>query len=625
MMSRFQRLASLNAKMLLALILLLGTFLRFWNLTTVGLEHDEVANWLIDRAILAGKHGIYFQEAYGHEAGFHYLQTLSVVLLGDNALALRLPAALLGVLLIAVNYAFVKLLYNRQIALIAALILAVTFFPIFYSRLALRAIMLPVFSGLSGYFFWKSYKVQVSSCRYALIAGVFAGLSTYTYMASRVIPIFFALFFSYLLIWQRNKSRRALYVLLPYTLISAPLFIYLAVNPSAEFRISEINYPLEQLRQLNVRPVLENAWHIFGVWGWHGDPLWRQNVAGEPIFTIRLAIVFYSGLLFMLWRRQIGDIFVLLWIATATIPSIVTVDAPSTIRMINMLPLFSVPIGVIGWEVWKWLSGRPMWRSMLSLLFMVAIIDNGVDHLWFTQQTWPEHEEVQFVWQQSLTSMASWLDQQPHLRDVTILGWTPDTMDAPTMALALKRDDLALRFAGRDGGVVEAVVIPAVDNSTILRPDVPKLSLHPALITLLPSDNRHDDFSQHTFSWVGEVSADASNFANQWQLLGNTRCEMAGNVCHFATLWQVVTTGSEAQSVFVHVVDEQGETVSQSDVQLNGRASWRVGDDVIVGHTVDLTNAAAIRMGIYHSEPPYLRLQTPTGADSEQLTVGGER
>ena len=35
-------------------------------------EHDEVAHWLINRDILAGEHAIYFSEAYGHEALYHY-------------------------------------------------------------------------------------------------------------------------------------------------------------------------------------------------------------------------------------------------------------------------------------------------------------------------------------------------------------------------------------------------------------------------------------------------------------------------------------------------------------------------------------------------------------------------
>ena len=86
--------AAHRQRSLMVLLLLLGAALRLSGLNNgspPGLEHDEVANWLIDQGILAGQHGVYFTAAYGHEAGFHYWQTLFVGLLGDNALALRLP------------------------------------------------------------------------------------------------------------------------------------------------------------------------------------------------------------------------------------------------------------------------------------------------------------------------------------------------------------------------------------------------------------------------------------------------------------------------------------------------------------------------------------------------------
>ena len=46
-------------------ILLLAAVLRCWALGEVppGLAHDEVANWLIARDILAGRHAIYFTAA----------------------------------------------------------------------------------------------------------------------------------------------------------------------------------------------------------------------------------------------------------------------------------------------------------------------------------------------------------------------------------------------------------------------------------------------------------------------------------------------------------------------------------------------------------------------------------
>ncbi len=38
------------------------------------------------------------------------------------------------------------------------------------------------------------------------------------------------------------------------------------------------------------------------MFGFAGDPLWRQNVAGRPVFDPLLAIAFYGGVLLALWR-----------------------------------------------------------------------------------------------------------------------------------------------------------------------------------------------------------------------------------------------------------------------------------------------------------------------------------
>ena len=145
-------------RLLILVIFLATAVLRFHNLPDLGLEHDEVANWLIDRSILdEGNHAIYYTAAYGHEAGFHYLQAASIALIGDNALALRFPAALAGILLVAVSYALARRMFGKDAALFSAGLLAVLFWPVFYSRLGLRAISLPVLSGLSAYFWLRAW------------------------------------------------------------------------------------------------------------------------------------------------------------------------------------------------------------------------------------------------------------------------------------------------------------------------------------------------------------------------------------------------------------------------------------------------------------------------------------
>ncbi|MCA9971564.1 MAG: hypothetical protein KC425_15175 [Anaerolineales bacterium] len=293
-------------RIFLLAILLLAAGLRLPGLANgspPGLAHDEVANWLIDHGILAGEHAVYFTRAYGHEAGFHYLQAGFVALLGDHALALRLPAAFLGMLLVAVGGALARRLYGRFHALTAAALLAVLLWPVFFSRLGLRAISLPVLAGLSALFWWWAWDGHGARSgkrgaigpapRFAL-AGALAGLSLHTYMAARAVPIFYALWLAYLLLFDRPALRArwrgvALFWLL-LALTAAPLAVYLLSNPGAEFRIAEVDAPLRALRSGDPRPVFENALRILGGFGVRGDPLWRQNVAGRPVFDPLLAV-----------------------------------------------------------------------------------------------------------------------------------------------------------------------------------------------------------------------------------------------------------------------------------------------------------------------------------------------
>src|SRR5690554_5753146 len=103
-------------------------------------------------------------------------------------------------------------------------------------------------------------------------------------MAARALPIFYGLWTVYLLLFHRPRFKQvwrgiALFWLL-FVLVAAPLVIYLATNPQAEFRITEVDAPLRALRQGDFRPVLDNTLKIAAMFGFRGHPLWRQNVAG---------------------------------------------------------------------------------------------------------------------------------------------------------------------------------------------------------------------------------------------------------------------------------------------------------------------------------------------------------
>ncbi len=140
------------------LILLLAALLRFYALGDAppGLAHDEVANWLIARDVLAGRHAIYFTAAYGHEPLYQYAQAATVALFGDHWLGLRYPSVAFGLLGLAASYALVRRLFGAPVALLTSVWLATSFWPVFYARVALRAISLPFTAALAAYFLFRA-------------------------------------------------------------------------------------------------------------------------------------------------------------------------------------------------------------------------------------------------------------------------------------------------------------------------------------------------------------------------------------------------------------------------------------------------------------------------------------
>ncbi len=627
----------------IVLILLLAAALRVFGVIGIsppGLEHDEVANWLIDRAILEGNHAIYFAQAYGHEAGFHYLQAISVALLGDNALALRLPAVYAGIVLVAVHFALMRRVFNVKLALLSTVILAVLFWPVFYSRLGLRAILLPLVSGISLVCWWKAWdlgnagavvedslkpsRISQTSIFWFGLAGVFAGLTLYTYMAARAVPIFYGMFVLYLALFHWSVVKRQWRGMLLFGLllvvVAAPLGIYLQANPGAEFRVTEIDAPLRALAAGNLRPVLENSLKILGMFGFTGDPLWRQNVAGSPVFGPLLAILFYLGLAFALWRaRDERYAFLLLWLGAAAIPSIVTVDAPSSIRMINGLLVVTVFPALVMHIIPSFSTARPQLSTVAAYLLALLVITT---HIWWTAvdvfHTWPQNDEVRFVWQSALTETAAFLERSADSGPVAVGGWSPDTLDRATMFLSMQRRDLDMRYFGSDSTTrpISTLIAPqhgAENKTRITRPAIREFApdLEAQLAAWGAAPQTMGDFVLYELSGPIEVDPQypmEAIFEDQLQFLGSSVVDGAENCtlqeCRLMTYWRVIGATNESRRFFLHAVDEVGALVAQDDGLDAPATYWQAGDILVQAHYLKLETAVPIqlRLGVYEPQ-----------------------
>ncbi len=645
-------------------LLLAGAALRLFglnNLSPPGITHDEVANWLIDRSILAGEHAIYFTRAYGHEAGFHYLQAGFVALLGDNVLALRLPAAFCGLLGVAVTYALARKLFGKNVALMAAGLLAVLFWPVFYGRLALRAIALPLVAGLSACFWWKAWEFEGVNGRKGegvkqpvtrsplhpfLLSGIFAGLSFHTYMAARAVPIFYGLWLAYLAIfhWRAFKQRWREIVLfvVMFAIVAAPLVIFLQTNPGAEFRLSEVDAPLQALRSGDWQPVVQNGLKLLGMFGFVGDPLWREGVPTVPVFEPIVALLFYAGLLLCLWRwRQPRYAFLLLWLAVSVTPSLVTINAPSHIRSILILPVLTVlpalvmhSLGQLSTVIHD-LSTRSSKILLLTLLLFYAARTSVLIF-----QTWPNGGDVPFVWQAAFTQIADYLDGRSDLTAAAIAGWSPSTMDSPTMNLLRQNDDLPLsHFDPQEG----TLILPAVEPVVVLRPS--DLPLDPFWETQLTNWNATIEDGCHlvtlspchSFTVYEMPEKPAIELANPLNVQFGEELHLLGyewvDEGELLLAWRVTAVPTAPRQLFVHSLAADGGQLADTyrfdapDPQGIWFPHWQPGD-LILQHLSPpgLDESTQLRLGWFDPTtctPPGLcqNLRTGDGAEFVLLPV----
>jgi hypothetical protein len=326
--------------------LLIATFLRLFHLPTLppGLNFDEAGSGVAALEILSGAPKIWWRLGGGQEPLWPYLTALSTAVLGNMALALRLPAALVGILSVAAVYPLLLALRpggsgtNRRdahlIALLAALGLALSDWHLHFSRLGFRAILLPLLSTLAFYFFWHSLKVSrfmfhVYVNISLVMASLFTALAIHSYLAARLLLLVPLLFFT--LQWLIGRIRRllpaqnnpasaspqtlpffpasSLSFLISYflflLLFLSPLILYFSLNP-ADFVARSTTVSIFN-PAWNNGDLFGTAWQTLTAtldtfFGLQGDSNPLVNLPGEPALPPLLVPFFCLGMLLSLYR-----------------------------------------------------------------------------------------------------------------------------------------------------------------------------------------------------------------------------------------------------------------------------------------------------------------------------------
>ncbi|MCB0195512.1 MAG: glycosyltransferase family 39 protein [Anaerolineae bacterium] len=404
-------------------LILAAAWLRLWQLseTPPGLWWDEAYN-AMDAVWMAhtGMPEIFFIGNNGREPLHLYLGALSMSLLGASPFTFRFAAAIVGTLTIPITFLWLKKFFvyhpdRYWLALFTTAGFCFSLWHIAMSRSGYRAILIPAFFMITIYLFWEGW--QKRSLLYFALAGVSLGLSQYTYVLARLLPLVFGI---YAIAWtvvgrkQRepsvqsspgeNNTNSVAYTskndtrwfklslensatvtlwmgLLVTALVSAivflPLGIFFFQNPSAFFSSTKAASDTELLSTSSYLSALLDSFMRTFVIGY--DHNWRHGVVGRNGFGYVEMVGFWLGLFATIKQfRRPTHLFLLISLLALWLPVSFS-DRVHMLRLSALMPVYYAIMAVGFVSLSHFISHRlqqiptDIWLKPMVLVFVVLI------------------------------------------------------------------------------------------------------------------------------------------------------------------------------------------------------------------------------------------------------------
>lgn len=338
---------------IITIVVLVAFFVRFLNLEL------HPYSFINDEGEM-GRHGVCLLQGYclglmdidwSQQAMLAFLPTgLSVSLLGNTALAVRLVSVIIGTLAVLAVYLFTRDVFDSQTALVAAALLATLPLHVHFSRLGVDNIVDSLSTTLILWMLFRGFKT--SSTVYFLLAGTVAGLCFYTYPGSRLSPALGLLAIVAIGLntkgFVRAYGRKITIFLLAIFIVSAPMVGYFITHPRNFFGRMDVvglfgTGTLESEMQSKgydlPKVILMQFMKSTLVYTVTGAP---GNFFNSPIpyLTPLTAIFFIMGMAYTIWRLKDPRyilIFVWFWIVVI-LGSTLTGGPPTSERLLMSTP-----------------------------------------------------------------------------------------------------------------------------------------------------------------------------------------------------------------------------------------------------------------------------------------------
>jgi 4-amino-4-deoxy-L-arabinose transferase-like glycosyltransferase len=597
---------------LMLLCLLVATALRLPLLADVppGPHHDEAAYGLAAGDIgLRGERPIFITSYTGREVLFPYLAAVLARSGGNSLFSLRLTAALIGVLTVAATYWLASELgQDRRLALLAAVLVAVSFWHLLFSRLGFRAVSQPLLQAITLAALLRG--LRRNERPWLVAAGAGLGLTGYTYLAARLFPIPLALAALPLLLGGKASRRRRQLGLVSAValLVLSPLLLYFWQHPESFWvRIDQVSAGQQM-------GLLESYGRALGIFFVSGDPYWRFNLPGRPLFNGFGAIFLLVGWLYCLraalreendWRR-FGYLFLFLVPLFMILPTALAAGeiVPSNLRAIGLLPfLYLLPALGLGLLLRLLDSLRSRQAGTILALLILSVGGLSTSHLYF--QEWATRADLFYESDADLAAVARYLDELDEageLEGKTIYVAALHYRH-PTLAFLSRHYDRVNWLPGS-----QAFVLPQSGGALYF---YPRSSPAPAWVqtwlesaTRLSAPNGPDGepvFMAFEFAAAAAPFAPAPgvatavNFGHAIELAGYDVAD--GQAPAVILYWRVHGRPEPAYSTFLHLEDSWRYRWAQQETAAYPSEQWQAGDLIV--QRVDIPVRAGAPPGQY--------------------------
>jgi hypothetical protein len=462
------------------------------------------------------------------------------------------------------------------------------------------------------------------------LAGVFLGLGFYSYAAARLFPLVYIVFVAYWFWRERvalKRYWRYMALMAGVALATAlPILLFFARYPY--YFVFRIAYVANKGKgAVEGQPWLTwgmNVWRVIRGLFIYGETHLRHNLPGRPFMDAIQATLFVAGgVVTVLQRHRLQWVFLWLWLSVMLLPSILSGDAPHFGRLLGAGPAIAVFAG-IGWHgaltyLLQKSSGkrRRLVIGLLCLLLLVSVAWTTVDYF-DRYGGQPELPEAFYRSDLELGRYLAGYDEE------TSLYLTPTQEELATIYFALEGPERLTNFTGREG--LTPLGVPGRPTVYAVRPwTVDYLSELEQNVPGYVADQR-DEFV--TYLGLGEISVPGSipnamdaSWAEVIDLVGWQHSLQEGQLA-VTLFWQARSEMDVDYTAFVHVLNEQGEIITQNDRPPLGHSTsnWREGEivsDVFILQLPDESEFARVTLRVGFYDPATLAvLGEPTILDS---------